>query len=618
VTVEAGGQVERPSEGREATSYRDARCATADRSWVGRTVRLAGWVHRRRDLGGLLFVDLRDRSGLVQLAFGEDWTEADALELAHALGPEDVVRVQGEVEPRPEGALNPDMATGEIEVHVRCLERLSEADSLPILVAVPPEESLPSEELRLRHRYLDLRRPEMVRHFEVRHRAVAGARAALDAEGFLEVETPLLTRRTPEGARDYVVPSRLHHGEFYALPQSPQLYKQLLMVSGFDRYYQVARCLRDEDLRADRQPEFSQIDVEMSFVGVDDVLGVGERMLAGMWREGVGLELELPFPRMTHDEAMESYGTDKPDLRIPWRLEDFTEVLAGTGFRVVDGAVEAGGRVRGLVVRGGARLSRSEIDRLAARATEHGAGGLLWLKSGEEGWSGPMARFIDEERGRRLASEHDVKTGDLVLLVVGGDAETSRPLDAVRRAAGEALDAVDRNAHRWLWVTDFPLFERDPETGRPAAAHHPFTLPATDDPARIREEPFSVKASAYDVVYNGVELCSGSIRCHDPELQRAILATLGLGAEEIEERFGFLLEAFRYGVPPHGGYALGVDRTVMLMLGAGSIREVIAFPKTTAARGLMEGAPSPLAPGELEEFGLRFAEGPGAPRGASS
>jgi aspartyl-tRNA synthetase len=581
-------------------------------------VRLAGWVHRRRDLGGLLFVDLRDRSGLVQLAFGEDWTEPDALELAHGLGPEDVVRVEGEVEPRPEEALNPDMATGEIEVHVRRLERLSAADPLPILVAVPPEESLPSEELRLRHRYLDLRRPGMARHFEARHRAVAGARAALDAEGFLEVETPLLTRRTPEGARDYVVPSRLHHGEFYALPQSPQLYKQLLMVSGFDRYYQVARCLRDEDLRADRQPEFSQIDVEMSFVGVDDVLGVGERMLAGMWREGVGLELELPFPRMTHDEAMESYGTDKPDLRIPWRLEDFTETLVGTGFRVVDGAVEAGGRVRGLVAKGGSRLSRSEVDRLAARATEHGAGGLLWLKSGEDGWSGPMARFIDEERGRRLAAEHGVEVGDLVLLVVGGDAETCRPLDAVRRAAGEALDAVNRNEHRWLWVTDFPLFERDPETGRPAAAHHPFTLPATDDPARIREEPFSVKASAYDVVYNGAELCSGSIRCHDPVLQRAILATLGLGSEEIEERFGFLLEAFRYGVPPHGGYALGVDRTVMLMLGADSIREVIAFPKTTAARGLMEGAPSPLAPGELEEFGLRFAEGTGGRAGGST
>jgi aspartyl-tRNA synthetase len=610
--------VERRDESREATAYRDARCATPDGSWVGRTVRLAGWVHRRRDLGGLLFVDLRDRSGLVQLAFGEDWTESDALELAHALGPEDVVRVEGRVEPRPDEARNPDMATGEIEVHVAGLERLSAADSLPILVAVPPEESLPSEELRLRHRYLDLRRPGMVRHFAVRHRAVAGARAALDTEGFLEVETPLLTRRTPEGARDYVVPSRLHHGEFYALPQSPQLYKQLLMVSGFDRYYQVARCLRDEDLRADRQPEFSQIDVEMSFVGVDDVLGVGERMLAGMWREGVGLELDLPFPRMTHEEAMEAYGTDKPDLRIPWRLEDFTGTLTGTGFRVVDGAVEAGGRVRGLVAKGGARLSRSEIDRLSERATEHGAGGLLWLKAGEEGWSGPMARFLDDERGARLESEHGVDTGDLVLLVVGDDAVTSRPLDAVRRAAGAALDAVDREAHRWLWVTDFPLFERDPETGRPAAAHHPFTLPATDDAARIREEPFAVKASAYDVVYNGVELCSGSIRCHDPELQRAILATLGLGAEEIEERFGFLLEAFRYGVPPHGGYALGVDRTVMLMLGAESIREVIAFPKTTAARGLMEGAPSALAPEELEEFGLRFADARGGREGGST
>ncbi len=599
--------MERSDSGSLATAYRDARCGTPDGTWSGRSVRLAGWVHRRRDLGGLLFVDLRDRGGLVQLAFGDDWTEPESLRRAHGLAPEDVVRVEGTIEPRPAEALNPDMSTGEIEVHVTRLERLASADALPILVAVPPEESLPSEELRLRHRYLDLRRPEMLRNFEVRHRAVAGARAALDAEGFLEVETPLLTRRTPEGARDYVVPSRLHPGEFYALPQSPQLYKQLLMVSGFDRYYQVARCLRDEDLRADRQPEFSQIDVEMSFVDVDDVLGVGERMLAGMWRRGVGVELDRPFARMTHEEAMEAYGTDKPDLRIPWRLQDFTGVLAGTGFRVIDAAVEAGGRVRGLVARGGADLSRAQIDRLTERAIDHGAGGLLWLKATGDGRSGPLARFVDEARAAHLEDEHGVEPGDLVLLVVGPDAETSRPLDAVRRAAAEALGAVDREANGWLWVTDFPLFERDPETGRPLAAHHPFTMPATTDAERIREEPFGVKASAYDVVYNGAELCSGSIRCHDPRLQRAILATLGLSEEEIDERFGFLLEAFRYGVPPHGGYALGLDRTVMLMLGAGSMREVIAFPKTTAARGLMEGAPSPLAPGELEELGLSVA-----------
>ena len=610
--MEEDPDVEDPSEMPEETAYRTSRCGTPDASWEGREVRLAGWVHRRRDLGGLLFVDLRDRGGIVQLAFGPEWTEEESLEVAHGLGPEDVVSVEGVVEPRPDDAVNPDLATGEVEVHVRSLERLSSSDDLPILVAVPPEESLPSEELRLRHRSLDLRRPEMLRNFAVRHRAVAAARAALDEEGFLEVETPLLTRRTPEGARDYLVPSRVHPGEFYALPQSPQLYKQILMVSGFDRYYQIARCLRDEDLRADRQPEFTQVDVEMAFVSVDDVLGVGERMLARMWSEGAGIELETPFPRLAHAEAIERYGTDKPDLRIPWEIEDFSATLEGTGFRIVDGTIEAGGRVRGIVARGGAELSRSGIDALEGTAREAGARGLLWVKAGGDDWSGPLARWVDEERRGRLREAHGVEPGDLLLLVAGPDSETSRPLDAVRRAAAAELDAVDRDAHRWLWVTDFPLFEPDPETGRPVAAHHPFTLPVTDDEARIREEPFSVRAHAYDVVYNGTELASGSLRCHVPSLQRAILAALGMDREEAERRFGFLLEAFRYGVPPHGGFALGVDRTVALMVGSDSIRDVIAFPKTTAARGLMEGAPSPIDPSEVEELGLRLAARGGA------
>ncbi len=592
-----------------ATRYRDRGCGQVDPESVGAELALAGWVHRRRDLGGLRFVDLRDRSGLVQLSFGPDWTEEEALARAAELRPEDVIRVEGEVARRPPEAVNPELPTGEVEVRVRRLERLAAAESPPILVAPPPGEAPPSEELRLRWRYLDLRRPEMLRHFAVRHRATAAARAALSEEGFLEVETPILTRRTPEGARDYLVPSRVHPGEFYALPQSPQLYKQILMVAGFDRYFQVARCLRDEDLRADRQPEFTQIDVEMAFAGEEDVFGVCERMFARMWREALGRELAIPFPRMTHAEALEAYGTDRPDLRIPWRIRDLTQRLAGLGFGIFDGAVKAGGRVRGFVAKGGARLSRSRLDALDETAREHGAKGALWLKWQEDAWSGPPARVLSDdgsaEAGARLRAEAGIEEGDLLLLVAGPDEETSAPLDALRRAAARELDAVDPEGGRSTWITEFPLFEPDPETGRPVPSSHPFTMPLEADAERIREEPFSVRARAYDVVYDGTELVSGSIRCHDPTLQRAILETVGLTAEEVDARFGFLLEAFRYGVPPHGGFAVGLDRTVALMLGLPSIRDVIAFPKTTAARGLMEGAPSEVEPAELAALGIQ-------------
>lgn len=591
-----------------ATGFRDAGCGALDQGWVGREVALAGWVHARRDLGGVLFVDLRDRSGRVQLAFRPDDSPADVVERAGELGPEDVVRVTGEVVSRPPEAFNPQHPTGDVELRVSSLERLSRAASLPILVNVPPEESLPAEELRLRHRHLDLRRPEMLENFRVRHRALAAARRALDEEGFLEVETPLLTRRTPEGARDYLVPSREHRGEFYALPQSPQLYKQVLMVAGFDRYFQVARCLRDEDLRADRQPEFTQVDVEMSFVELEDVIGVCERMLARMWSEGAGVEIELPFPRLTHAEALERFGTDKPDLRVPWEIQDFSETLVGRGFRIFDGAVDAGGRVRGVVVPGGAELSRSDLDRLDEAAREQGAKGTLWTREGEDGWSGPASRAVDAGAERLLRERHGVGEGDLLLLVAGPDGETSPALDALRLRSAAMLGAIEEGAHCWLWVTDFPLFEEDPETGRPVPSHHPFTLPDTDDADRIREQPFSIGSHAYDVVYNGHELCSGSLRCHDGELQRAILEAIGIGPDEAESRFGFLLEAFRHGVPPHGGFALGVDRTVALMRGRASIREVIAFPKTAAARGLMEGAPSPVDPAELRELGLAIVE----------
>ena len=567
---------------------------------------LSGWVHRRRDLGGLFFITLRDRSGLVQLSFGPDWTAADGLTLAGELAPEDVVQVRGEVAQRPPDAANPDMATGEVEICVRDLTRLSRADPLPILVAVPPEAELPSEELRLQHRVLDLRRPEMINKFEVRHRATAGVRHALAEEGFIEVETPLLTRSTPEGARDYLVPSRTHRGQFYALPQSPQLYKQLLMVAGFDRYFQIARCLRDEDLRADRQPEFTQIDVEMAFVSEDDVFGVCERMFSRMWSEALGQGLSIPFSRMTHAEALERYGTDKPDLRVPWELQDFTEALTGLGFGIFDAAAASGGRVRGFVAKGGATLSRARLEHYNELARKHGARGALWLKRTEDGWAGTPARFVGEEKGRELEATFGIEAGDVVFLLAGEDCDVASPLDALLRGVAQELDAIDTGADRWLWVVEFPLFDADPETGAPTPAHHPFTMPIEADPERLREEPLSVRARAYDVVYNGWEIASGSIRCHIPELQQAILETIGFSPDEVQRRFGFLLEAFRYGVPPHGGFAVGLDRVVALMVGTTSIREVIAFPKTAAARGLMEGSPSPVSDAELAELGIRI------------
>ncbi len=574
---------------------------------AGRTLRLAGWVHRRRDLGGVLFIHLRDRSGLAQLSFGPDWTDTEAREIADGLSPEDVIQVTGEVVERPSDAVNEEMATGEVEVLVSEIRRLSHSDPLPILVAVPPEEDLPSEELRLKHRTLDLRRPEMQRNFVVRHRATQAARKALSELGFLEIETPYLTRRTPEGARDYLVPSRIHRGEFYALPQSPQLYKQLLMVAGFDRYFQVARCLRDEDLRADRQPEFTQIDAEMSFVGEEDVYAVCERMLTRIYDEALGGALDTPFPRMTWREAVESYGTDKPDLRVQWTLSDLTDSLTGIGFGIFDSVADAGGRVRGVVVPGGTELSRRQLDELDEAARGVGAKGVLWVKRNETGWSGPVAKVLDGAAGEKFAAVHGMDIGDLVLIVAGPDRETGPALDVLRRRAAAELGAVEEDGAAWLWVTDFPLFEEDPETGRPAPTHHAFTMPKDVTPDALREDPYATGSRAYDLVLNGTELLSGSIRCHDAALQRAILEVLGMDVDEIEARFGFLLEAFRYGVPPHGGFALGLDRLVAMMLGAPSIREVIAFPKTTAARGLMEGAPSAMEPELLAELGLRPA-----------
>jgi aspartyl-tRNA synthetase len=618
-----------------ATTYRTGAAGDLRAADAGRTVRLAGWVHRRRDLGGLLFIDLRDRSGRVQLSFGPDWTPAEVLARAHTLGSEWVIGVTGLVTPRPEGNLNTELATGAVEVHVHALEVFSASETPPIPVARGGTDELPAEDLRLRYRYLDLRRDELQRAFHVRHRAMQSVRRHLSSEGFWEIDTPMLTRRTPEGARDYLVPSRVHPGEFYALPQSPQLYKQLLMVSGYDRYFQIARCLRDEDLRADRQPEFTQIDAELSFVDEEDVFGVGERMIAALWRDILGVELPLPFPRLTYADALERYGTDKPDLRFGMPFVDVTDVLQRTDFRLFAATLETGERIRGLVVPEGASLSRKDLDELAGIARQAGAAGALWLKRGPDGVSGQFAKALDEGATRAFLERTGLGVGDLFVAVIGhfrggparaagraavvGGAEVA--LDGLRRHLAQRLGLRGAAAHAWAWVTDFPLFEWEPDAERAVAAHHPFTMPHPDDVARLLEltrggpapagdAAFALyreglRSRAYDAVYNGNELASGSIRIHDAGLQRAIFRAVGIEEAEAEARFGFLLEAFRYGVPPHGGFAFGFDRLVMLLVGAGSLRDVIAFPKTTAARALFEGAPSPVESHELRELHIQ-------------
>jgi aspartyl-tRNA synthetase len=559
-------------------------------------------VHRRRDLGGLVFVDLRDRSGLVQVSFGPGWTEPDSLALAHELGHEDVVLVEGTVERRPEGARNAEIATGEVEVRVARLERLSDAETPAIPVYRAADDELPAEELRLQHRVLDLRREELQRNLLLRHELVLETRNYFDALGFIEIETPMLTKATPEGARDYLVPSRVHPGEFYALPQSPQLYKQILMVAGFDRYFQIARCFRDEDLRADRQPEFTQIDVEASFVEPEDIMGWMEGLIVALARVA-GIESSLPFPRMTWAEAMERYGSDKPDLRFGLEIVDWTRALSDLDFGIVRNQVAAGGRVRGIRLQGGARLSRKQIDAIEAEAKAAGAAGMLWAKRTGEGLSGTLGKFLDAAHAQAIGLEVE----DLVVAVAGPDGVTSPALAAARQACARALALAPSTDHAWLWVTDFPVFLQ--EDGVLAAAHHPFVMPHRDDIHLLESDPLAVRGSAYDLVYNGTEFGSGSIRIHRPELQRRVLRILGLSDQEIDTKFGFLLGALAAGAPPHGGIALGMDRIVQRFTGSGSLRDVIAFPKTTAARALFEGAPAPVGRAELEALGLRVEAG---------
>ena len=582
------------------TSWRTHRCGALRPEHVGQPVRLGGWVHRRRDLGGIVFLDLRDREGIVQVAFGPGWAPADAIARAQAVGTESVVVVSGTVVARPAEMKNPELATGDVEVHATSIEVVGPAATPAIPVARGKGEELPAEELRLKHRHLDLRRPELQANLMLRHRLLQRARRALSDLGFLEIETPILTKPTPEGARDYLVPSRVHPGEFYALPQSPQIYKQLLMVAGYDRYFQLARCFRDEDLRFDRQPEFTQIDIEASFVRQEDVIGFVEAVLVALWDEA-GHTIPQPFPRMSWRDAMERYGTDKPDLRYEFPIADWTTAVGPLGVPFFAAAGQNGTRVRGIAVTGGGALSRKDVDQLADAAKQLGGSGLAWVKRQGEQLSGSVAKQFTAEALGQLG----VGDGDAALFAVGPDRVTSQVLDRVRHEVIRRLAPAPRMAHAFCWVVDFPLFEPDPETGRPVFAHHPFTSPHPDDVGKLDREPLACRALHYDAVYNGNELGSGSIRITDPAVQRKVFELLGLSPEDIEARFGFLLGALAAGAPPHGGFAVGFDRTTMLIAGAGSLRDVVAFPKTTAARALFEGAPSPARSADVEALHIR-------------
>ncbi|WHY60821.1 aspartate--tRNA ligase [Cytobacillus firmus] len=576
-------------------------CGEITEKAIGEKVSLKGWVQKRRDLGGLIFVDLRDRTGIVQVVFNPE-VSPEALAAAEKIRNEFVLDIEGEVIAREEGTINENLKTGRIEIKAEKVTIINEAKTPPFVI---DDKTDVSEDVRLKYRYLDLRRPVMFDTFKMRHQVTKAMRNFLDSEGFLDVETPILTKSTPEGARDYLVPSRVHPGEFYALPQSPQIFKQLLMVGGFERYYQIARCFRDEDLRADRQPEFTQVDIEMSFMSQEEIIGLMENMMEKVMKEVKGLDVQLPFPRMTYQEAMDRFGSDKPDTRFGMELTDLSEIVKDSSFKVFAGAVASGGQVKAINVKNGAgKYSRKDIDALTEFAAVYGAKGLAWLKAEEDGLKGPIAKFVTEEEQKSFYSALAAEPGDLLLFVADKKNVVADALGALRLKLGKELELIDQSKFNFLWVTDWPLLEYDEEEGRYYAAHHPFTMPVREDLDLLEKDPAGVRAQAYDLVLNGYELGGGSLRIFERDVQEKMFSVLGFSKEEAVEQFGFLLEAFEYGTPPHGGIALGLDRLVMLLAGRTNLRDTIAFPKTASASCVLTEAPGEVSQSQLNDLNL--------------
>ncbi|HHX0188419.1 TPA: aspartate--tRNA ligase [Staphylococcus aureus] len=585
-------------------SKRTTYCGLVTEAFLGQEITLKGWVNNRRDLGGLIFVDLRDREGIVQVVFNPAFSE-EALKIAETVRSEYVVEVQGTVTKRDPETVNPKIKTGQVEVQVTNIKVINKSETPPF--SINEENVNVDENIRLKYRYLDLRRQELAQTFKMRHQITRSIRQYLDDEGFFDIETPVLTKSTPEGARDYLVPSRVHDGEFYALPQSPQLFKQLLMISGFDKYYQIVKCFRDEDLRADRQPEFTQVDIEMSFVDQEDVMQMGEEMLKKVVKEVKGVEINGAFPRMTYKEAMRRYGSDKPDTRFEMELIDVSQLGRDMDFKVFKDTVENDGEIKGIVAKGAAeQYTRKDMDALTEFVNIYGAKGLAWVKVVEDGLTGPIGRFFETENVETLLTLTGAEAGDLVMFVADKPNVVAQSLGALRVKLAKELGLIDETKLNFLWVTDWPLLEYDEDAKRYVAAHHPFTSPKEADIAKLGTAPEEAEANAYDIVLNGYELGGGSIRIHDGELQEKMFEVLGFTKEQAQEQFGFLLDAFKYGAPPHGGIALGLDRLVMLLTNRTNLRDTIAFPKTASATCLLTNAPGEVSDKQLEELSLRI------------